>query len=109
MMKPVDFSVDLEIPKVQLHFVSFCSNILYSPPPAFSGFFCGGGGFNFAEPIFSRERILNFYELILLSIFFKSVLSNEARPKYNTKQRQYKLFAVVYHTGREATKGKYFY
>jgi ubiquitin carboxyl-terminal hydrolase 10 len=51
VMKPVDFSVDLEIPK--------------------------------------------------------SVLSAEARPKYNTKQRQYKLFAVVYHTGREATKGHY--
>jgi len=37
----------------------------------------------------------------------KTVLSNETRDKFNSRQRQYKLFAVVCHNGREATKGHY--
>ena len=35
----------------------------------------------------------------------KTILSSECRA--SNKQRQYKLFSVVYHTGREATKGHY--
>jgi len=35
----------------------------------------------------------------------KSILSAECRA--SNKQRQYKLFSVVYHNGREATKGHY--
>ncbi|KAL7298392.1 hypothetical protein TKK_0008731 [Trichogramma kaykai] len=35
------------------------------------------------------------------------IMSAPARPKLNSKQKQYKLFAVTYHDGKEATKGHY--
>jgi len=37
----------------------------------------------------------------------KDLLSPNQKNKYNVRQRQYKLFAVVYHDGKEANKGHY--
>ena len=37
----------------------------------------------------------------------RDILSANCKTKYTLKQRTYKLFAVVYHKGREAIKGHY--
>ena len=38
---------------------------------------------------------------------FSEFLSPNASKKFTGKQKQYKLFAVTYHDGKEATKGHY--
>jgi ubiquitin carboxyl-terminal hydrolase 10 len=44
--------------------------------------------------------------LILMPMFFYAEIIS-TKMKYSTKQRSYKLFAVVYHEGAEAEKGHY--
>lgn len=34
-------------------------------------------------------------------------MSSQSRSKFTSQQRKYKLLAVVYHDGKEATKGHY--
>lgn len=38
---------------------------------------------------------------------FSEIMSQHATKKFDSKQKQYKLFAVTYHDGKEATKGHY--
>lgn len=51
------------------------------------------------------QKILKQIEFSVDLEVSKSILSAECRA--SNKQRQYKLFSVVYHNGREATKGHY--
>lgn len=42
------------------------------------------------------------------NFIFTEFLSPNTAKKLSPKQKQYKLFAVTYHDGRETTKGHYF-
>lgn len=46
----------------------------------------------------------NNFPVFFFYLFALEILSSK---KYNAKQRQYRLFAVVYHDGKEASKGHY--
>jgi hypothetical protein len=63
------------------------------------------------EPHFFTRRlpsqVMKWVEFSVDLEMGREVLSVASKTKYTLKQRQYKLFAVVYHNGREASKGHY--
>ena len=53
------------------------------------------------------QKVMKHVEFSVDLEISRDLLSAVNKSKYTAKQRQYKLFAVVNHTGREATKGHY--
>jgi len=53
------------------------------------------------------QKVMKHVEFSVDLEISRDILSVANKSKYTAKQRQYKLFAVVNHTGREATKGHY--
>ena len=55
----------------------------------------------------TEQKVMKEIEFPVDLVISRDILSMNCKTKYTSKQRQYKLFAVVYHKGREATKGHY--
>jgi len=53
------------------------------------------------------QKVMKVVEISVDLEIPRDILSMGSKSKYTTKQRQYKLFGVVYHNGTEATKGHY--
>ena len=53
------------------------------------------------------QKVMKHVEFSVDLEISREIMSAVNKSKYTAKQRQYKLFAVVNHTGREATKGHY--
>ena len=53
------------------------------------------------------QKVMKHVEFSVDLEISRDLLSQVNKSKFTAKQRQYKLFAVVNHTGREATKGHY--
>lgn len=62
---------------------------------------------NWRKDILLIQIILKMSFLRIVTIFSLSPLEILSSKKYQAKQKQYKLFAIVYHDGKEASKGHY--
>jgi ubiquitin carboxyl-terminal hydrolase 10 len=55
----------------------------------------------------AEQKVMKEIQFPVDLVIPRDILSTNCKTKYTLKQRQYKLFAVVYHKGREAIKGHY--
>ena len=56
---------------------------------------------------FSEQKVMTGINFPVDMVIPREILSPNCKTKYTLKQKQYKLFAVVYHKGKEASKGHY--
>lgn len=56
---------------------------------------------------YTEQKVMKKIDFPVDLFIDKEMLSANCKTKYSLKQRSYKLFAVVYHNGKEAIKGHY--
>ena len=56
---------------------------------------------------YSEQKVMTEINFPVDIVIPRDILSANCKTKYTLKQKQYKLFAVVYHKGTEASKGHY--